>query len=806
MSLKRMCAFLLLAALCAGFVFPSTLHAGNGSSPEIETILPESTLFYMTVKDMDALREGIQNTAFWDILQEDEVKALCGEISTFVDGLVQKEVDEDGKRGFAMIAKAWNTLVAPVHGQITFAVLYDPANYESSDAAAPSFQIALIANVGQDTETYKTNFKSFMVEAAKIDDPEADPWSWFSEGVEKDGSTLSQEEYKGSTLYKVSNPEAQVSVAFGFHRDSILFTFGYASHAPAKALIDRMETSSDTSLAASEKYKRMNSRLKTGAGSVAFYVDMEGIGKRYLSKVPDEAKGVIDALGLHAFKTLGCSCTPTGKVFRKRFFLEMSAERKGLAAMLSPASSPLKTPALVPADCMAYGTWRMNPPALFEELKSYLKTARPDAYERYLTTLNAAKGVVGADLEEGLINNFNGEFGYYIKKTNAGMIPVPQLYLFAEIKDAEKFQGVILPALEILKQHASGGVTVAEQTFKDVTFHSVSAPLPIPIDFNPSWTVKDGFLWIALSANDMKLFINDMQKEGVKFSGSEIAQKVYEGMPKENRVGQSYSDVPRRFEEGYASVKSVISMVQGMIAMGAGKGFDLSKLPLAETISQHLFPTGSVVTVDAEGLYSEGDTFGVVSVTAPAIGAVVAAIAIPNLLESKKLSNERTVAATLKQLNTAQAIFKEKVSKDTDRDNDGEYASDFLELTGDNSAGTLEPHVIGVSQINMVPADGDATVSEKNGYYFKIYTSKNTDVESADDDEVQFVVAAWPVKCGKTGDAVFVITEDGMIYRYRNAEGLFNGKENIVTMDDIFGTYFDNTTIGQGAVEFVPAR
>lgn len=178
-----------------------------------------------------------------------------------------------------------------------------------------------------------------------------------------------------------------------------------------------------------------------------------------------------------------------------------------------------------------------------------------------------------------------------------------------------------------------------------------------------------------------------------------------------------------------------------------------------------------------------------------AIIAIIAAIAIPNLLESKKLSNERTVAATLKQVNTAQQIFKEKISKDIDADNDGEYAVNWLELTGDAAALNLQPHAQGVSQINMIPDAADPTLSEKNGYIFDIFTSVDGGAQDDDDDEVQWACVAWPKKYDKTGNAAFAVTEDGTIWRAQNAAGAFDGAGAPVVIGDLYGTNFDNTTI-----------
>lgn len=177
--------------------------------------------------------------------------------------------------------------------------------------------------------------------------------------------------------------------------------------------------------------------------------------------------------------------------------------------------------------------------------------------------------------------------------------------------------------------------------------------------------------------------------------------------------------------------------------------------------------------------------------------AIIAAIALPNLLESRKIANERTVAATLKQLHSAQSLFKEKQARDVDGDEVGEYAANFAELNGDNFANTLQPDAIGQTFINMRPDIANFWLSEKNGYFYAMYVPDITD-----DEEEAWVVLAWPKKWDKSGNAAFGMCEDGLVWRFPNTVGGFDGLTGIPDPADLFGTAFANRTMGQGAAPF----
>src|SRR5512134_4174124 len=64
-----------------------------------------------------------------------------------------------------------------------------------------------------------------------------------------------------------------------------------------------------------------------------------------------------------------------------------------------------------------------------------------------------------------------------------------------------------------------------------------------------------------------------------------------------------------------------------------------------------------------------------------AIIAIIAAIAIPNLLAARLSANETAAIATLRNIISAEAQFQQSAKADTDNDGTGEYGG-FLEMSG----------------------------------------------------------------------------------------------------------------------------
>ena len=116
-----------------------------------------------------------------------------------------------------------------------------------------------------------------------------------------------------------------------------------------------------------------------------------------------------------------------------------------------------------------------------------------------------------------------------------------------------------------------------------------------------------------------------------------------------------------------------------------------------------------------------------------AIIGTIAAIAIPELIEARKGSNEAAAIGALRTISTAQSLFREG-----DKDGNGlpDYSSTFAGL---EFPGGIDPTV----------ASGRA-----HGYAFHLTTSS---------DRMHWSVAAAPAAVNRSGDGVFTIDESDVV-------------------------------------------
>jgi len=171
-----------------------------------------------------------------------------------------------------------------------------------------------------------------------------------------------------------------------------------------------------------------------------------------------------------------------------------------------------------------------------------------------------------------------------------------------------------------------------------------------------------------------------------------------------------------------------------------------------------------------------------------AIIAIIAAIAIPNLLSARLNANETAAIATLRNISSAQAQFQATAKGDTDNDGTGEFGC-FLELSGAvdvrGSAviGTLNPPVLS-GAFRRPNVAGDVS---RSGYFFRIYlpgSAANSVVADAaggtwlvepDLAETTWCCYAWPVNYGNSGNRTFQVNQTGDVTSSENNGAPYNG-------------------------------
>ena len=132
-----------------------------------------------------------------------------------------------------------------------------------------------------------------------------------------------------------------------------------------------------------------------------------------------------------------------------------------------------------------------------------------------------------------------------------------------------------------------------------------------------------------------------------------------------------------------------------------------------------------------------------------AVIAIIAAIAIPNLLRSRMSANEAAAIGALRTISNAEVQFQSGGFLDADADNVG----DFAPLGPVGVVGTLANPMAGTEPF----VDNVLGSGSKSGYTFVVVPGN-----AAIGDEI-YTATANPVNQGRTGTRRFFLDESGVI-------------------------------------------
>lgn len=231
-------------------------------------------------------------------------------------------------------------------------------------------------------------------------------------------------------------------------------------------------------------------------------------------------------------------------------------------------------------------------------------------------------------------------------------------------------------------------------------------------------------------------FVGWSGAESCKMCGSPLVKKSGEDVPARDRY-----IMQRDLKKGLAVFSLVIGIINlftlGLLGVGAVLGIVLAVVAMSRAKNHPLVYGG-------KELATAGLITSVLSLVLMVPIGIVAAIAIPNLLASRRAANEGATIATLRKIHSAEATYQATVGA-------GEF-------------GTLE-ELVAESLIDPKVASGHF------GYRFNVESTSGVDYESG------FEATAVPLSYPNSGRRSFFVDETGVM-RAADANG------NPATEDD----------------------
>jgi prepilin-type N-terminal cleavage/methylation domain-containing protein len=203
--------------------------------------------------------------------------------------------------------------------------------------------------------------------------------------------------------------------------------------------------------------------------------------------------------------------------------------------------------------------------------------------------------------------------------------------------------------------------------------------------------------------------------------------------------------------------------------------------------------------------------------------AIVASIAIPNLLSGKAAANENATIGSMRTIVSAMLQFKSRGILDLDGDGRYEYPT-FAELSGSvavrGTAKTLDPPMLPGS-FGFVDPQGRVT---RKGYLYALYlpdgggvglpeTAGSLPSVDPNNAALAWSVLAWPVEHGRTGNSTFFTNEQGEVVKAAKAQ--YSGETSVPpagaalvggSPNNIMGGQIANGIVGADGNRWTPVK
>ncbi len=709
--------------------------------------VPKDALFAVRVADADGYRQAWEGTALARALRQLDLDAL---MALADDGFaaIKKDV-ADGVPGSDLLPE----VLREVTGEIVFALTeVDP---RASGRGVP----------------FSVTFHAQMAADAPALDGLLQTWAADSTMGEKFKSI-------GPGRYRVDDEFAPLDVLR--HDDWLSIQFG--PKGAAASLDDALGRAPLDSFLAADVVRFSSGDVDGEIGWLESYVNLDAVLKLADGFVGRSEREVLQAMRIDRLRGVALKSAFAGDSFHDEIVIHSTGRDDLLTALLSGGRLDIDIAGYVPADMDAASVISFDLHDAFRAVRDRLPASARRELDGGVLDFELQTGF---KLEKMVLPAFGPGFAFGSRGS-----------LIGAAIDGEPFDGVL--AIQLRDNESAAKLidaitrgTGIHRMLKprqagDVRYLSLALPIPdMSPGFEICFRVFDDSLVVATSATTFEAAIS--QKDGGTYYAA-LEKAVAAAGPDTWAVGitnpgRDIADFARAARHG----------AEEMAAAGVTSGTDPRQwLPTQRSIDRFAreLPAGWWAWGRTPNgvRFDNHSAFGGPMLCGVGV-AVVAALAIPSLLQSRISANEQAAITTMRSFVSAQGQFQASEFADRDGDGVGEYGS-FAELAGVADlpgGGRAAPPVLspGLGAV-------DAGMVEKSGYLYRIYlpgkngewlaemsaggSPSNVDAQRA---EREFRAYAWPRDLGSTGNRAFFIDQNGDLYVTQNdgTGAIYSGRD-----------------------------
>lgn len=559
---------LLLAGLSAGFALPGSTWAADGDDDvAAEKLLPPETLVFLSVADVPALCEAMNETAYGGLLAEPKLQPFLTDVRAKLNELSVKLKEEVGV--------TLDDLQNLPQGEITFALIEKPARKLSA---------VLMLDAGDQTETLDKLVEK--MDAALID-----------KGCDHSTQEIGEIEVH---VYKLPGGDDNPIKTLAYFTEEGYIVFG-TEVAALKAVIDRWNGDSEESLASNDVYSYIMKKCANGEDEplTKMYFNPIGLVQAGIGMIQGQnpqaglVLGMLPILGLDHLKGIGGTMNPGNDDFDydARTFIYADQPVSGVLGIFNFPAVEQAPPAWVSDKVASFTSMNWSVEEAYSAVETIVDQFQgPGALSRVLDGLVDEEDGPQIHPKKDIIDQLSGSIQVVteVAPETSDTPQVPLMAMAIGVKDGKQVS-------ELLAKSAKAeGFTGRTRQFEGQTVYEVPA--------------NEATLSIAVSGNSLLLATNSGLLETAlrgKTATPLVKAKAYQALTK----GFPAKTSILTFQQSEGQVKMLYNTLRNRDNDDV-EGIDLKKLPEWKDIAKYFQPQGSYAIPDKKGALFVGFALG----------------------------------------------------------------------------------------------------------------------------------------------------------------------------------------------------
>ena len=603
-------------ALAAALLAAAGLGA-TSQAQDFESLLPEGTIAYSGTGDLSAFLAEAKSKAAGKILREQEVQDFLEEPMQQIHGMLQMGIAQAQQTpALQDIDLNPQTLFGGPFGRTFFALTH--LTLPAEPGAAPDVGMVVGLEAGQGATDLLGLLQGVVQSLAA------------SDGVELDIATVEV----GSASYQrtlFQDDEAPPLCFAKIGNLSVLSLSEKSIHGMLQCAAGAAGISGSADIQAAQAVvgkppaKSMHGYANT-AGLVGILEDGLKIAQQHAGENDAREIGmVLQALDFSELRKMGATYTVSGydgdvSVMRSYQSLDPQAGGlvKAIRALMGPIDKDLVN--LIPSSALSFSLANFDIAPLYDTCLEGLRVVAPEAHAMAMMQLQGFAAQVGGtdadgnplwDLRRDLIGAVGGSFFSMTTPGAATMFgPANNTVAFFGCKNAAGLERSLSLLIALPGQMAGFPLQFNASDHNGVTMHTLDASALGPAAamaamIQPTYAIHGGRFYMASSPKSLGGFLDSMaQPPAENVTQRADFARHFSKMPQDaTYLSLAYGDTKTNFENLYNTLLGTVPMAIAMMPEAQDLPIDLSLLPTAEAISQHLFGSVSANFEAGPGVY-----------------------------------------------------------------------------------------------------------------------------------------------------------------------------------------------------------